>query len=207
MILEGVTDQGAVVPVQVTAQGKLVAEGLAGPAGPAGPEGPQGPAGQDGEWSRVGNDINYTAGRVLVGKSSASTSHLLQVEGPTLTSWFACDTKTVANVLASTASVLTIRGSGSVMVKVYIQVVFAANAGLNAFFDYDILTADTGGFGGGAVIRETLNESVGSFQVATGDFVVTRSASAVIITYTNQASGTNKIIWRVAGVFESLSIA
>lgn len=108
MILEGVTDQGAVVPVQVTAQGKLVAEGLTGsvgpegpagpegpqgpqgltgsvgpqgPAGPEGPQGPQGPAGQDGEWARVGSDINYTAGRVLVGTSSDSQTSTLVLKG------------------------------------------------------------------------------------------------------------------------------
>jgi hypothetical protein len=148
-----------------------------------------------------------SSGRLLVGTSSTSTSHLLQVAGPTLTSWFACDTKSDADVPASTTSVLTISGSSSVMVKVYIQVYFSANTALNAFFDYDILTADTGGAGGGATIRQTLNESVGSFQVATGDFAVTRSANTVTITYTNQASGTNGIIWRVAGLFNSLSIA
>lgn len=48
MILEGLTDTGAVVPVQVTAAGKVVAEGRTGPEGPAGPEGPQGPEGPPG---------------------------------------------------------------------------------------------------------------------------------------------------------------
>jgi hypothetical protein len=147
-----------------------------------------------------------SSGRLLIGTSSTSTSHLLQVAGPTLTSWFACDTKADNNIPASTTNVLTISGSSSVMIKVYIQVYFSANAALNAFFDYDILTADTGGAGGGATIRQTLNESVGSFQVSTGDFAVTRSANTVTITYTNQASGENGIIWRVAGLFNSLSI-
>ena len=39
---------GTVIPVQVDAQGRLVAEGLAGPAGPAGPQGPQGEKGDPG---------------------------------------------------------------------------------------------------------------------------------------------------------------
>ena len=150
-----------------------------------------------------------SSGRLLVGTSSTSTSHLLKVAGPAQISWFACDTKS-ATVAPSTTSVLTISNisAGSVaMVKVYIRVYFAANGALNAFFDYDILTSDTGGSGGGAAIRETLNESTGSFQVATGDFAVTRSAGTVTITYTNQASGTNIIDWRVAGLFDTLSIA
>jgi hypothetical protein len=40
---------GTVIPVQVDAQGRLVAEGLAGPAGPAGPQGPQGEKGDKGD--------------------------------------------------------------------------------------------------------------------------------------------------------------
>lgn len=48
MILEGTTSSGAVVPVQVTGDGKVVALGEAGPQGPEGPEGPQGPQGPAG---------------------------------------------------------------------------------------------------------------------------------------------------------------
>lgn len=44
-LLTGLTDQGVEVPVQVDAQGRLVAEGLPGPAGPAGPTGDAGPQG------------------------------------------------------------------------------------------------------------------------------------------------------------------
>lgn len=39
MILQGTMQDGTVIPVQVDAQGRLVAEGLPGPAGPAGPAG------------------------------------------------------------------------------------------------------------------------------------------------------------------------
>ena len=175
---------------------------------------------RSGESGQSGYFINFSvngsdaaridsSGRLLVGTSSTSTSHLLKVAGPAQISWFACDTKS-ATVAPSTTSVLTISnisGGSVAMVKVYIRVYFAANGALNAFFDYDILTSDTGGSGGGAAIRETLNESGGSFQVATGDFAVTRSAGTVTITYTNQASGTNIIDWRVAGLFDTLSIA
>lgn len=58
MILEGTTSSGAVVPVQVTGDGKVVAEGLQGPQGPEGPEGPPGPAG--GEWTLNGTALTPT---------------------------------------------------------------------------------------------------------------------------------------------------
>ena len=53
----GLTEQGAQVPVQVDSQGRVVAQGLPGPEGPegpqgttgaTGPEGPQGPQGPEG---------------------------------------------------------------------------------------------------------------------------------------------------------------
>jgi hypothetical protein len=50
---------GTVIPVQVDAQGRLVAEGLAGPAGAdstvPGPEGPQGPKGDAGPQGPKGD--------------------------------------------------------------------------------------------------------------------------------------------------------
>lgn len=61
MILEGTTSSGAVVPVQVTDQGKVVAEGLQGPQGPEGPQGPQGPEGPaGGYWERTGTVVSPT---------------------------------------------------------------------------------------------------------------------------------------------------
>lgn len=42
MILQGTTDTGQVIPVQVDSFGRLVAEGLQGVAGPPGPAGPPG---------------------------------------------------------------------------------------------------------------------------------------------------------------------
>ena len=61
MILEGTTSSGAVVPVQVTTDGKVVAEGREGPQGPQGPEGPQGPPGPDsGIWERSGTVVSPT---------------------------------------------------------------------------------------------------------------------------------------------------
>lgn len=61
MILEGTTSSGAVVPVQVTADGKVVAEGLQGPQGPEGPEGPEGPPGPGGGyWERTGAVVSPT---------------------------------------------------------------------------------------------------------------------------------------------------
>ena len=61
MILEGTTSSGAVVPVQVTGDGKVVAEGLQGPEGPQGPQGPEGPQGPaGGYWSQSGQDLYPT---------------------------------------------------------------------------------------------------------------------------------------------------
>ena len=84
MILEGTTSSGAVVPVQVTTDGKVVAEGQQGPEGPQGPPGADGGSfalppnpkqgqhlgWQDGAlawitppipWPRPGTGINWTS--------------------------------------------------------------------------------------------------------------------------------------------------
>lgn len=53
-LLTGLTSEGVEVPVQVDAQGRLVAEGLPGPAGPAGPAGSAGPQGIAGEQGPPG---------------------------------------------------------------------------------------------------------------------------------------------------------
>ena len=78
MILEGVTDGGAIVPVQVTQTGRLVAEGLqgaAGPAGPAGPQGPEGPpAGGAGSVSGAGALAGYWARQPWTTRSSAANN-------------------------------------------------------------------------------------------------------------------------------------
>lgn len=59
MILEGTTSSGAVVPVQVTTDGKVVALGETGPEGPAGPQGPEGPPGPGGSnWVQDGIDLH-----------------------------------------------------------------------------------------------------------------------------------------------------
>ena len=55
VVWQGITEDGNATPVQVTADGKVVAQGEAGPPGPEGPasegpgpEGPQGPPGPEG---------------------------------------------------------------------------------------------------------------------------------------------------------------
>ncbi len=83
-LLTGLTTGGVEVPVQVDADGRLVAEGLpgaAGPAGPAGDPGPQGiagvagPAGAAGAAGDAGPGVaaGGTAGQVL--KKTSSTDY------------------------------------------------------------------------------------------------------------------------------------
>ena len=75
MILEGTTSSGAVVPVQVTADGKVVAEGRTGPQGPPGPEGPQGPPGPDSPiWDRNGTVVSPTNDGDSLELTSGSTA-------------------------------------------------------------------------------------------------------------------------------------
>lgn len=67
VVWQGITSDGNATPVQVTADGKVVAQGEAGPQGPEGPasevpgpegargpEGPQGPQGEKGETGPAG---------------------------------------------------------------------------------------------------------------------------------------------------------
>lgn len=72
-ILEGTTEDGALVPVQVTDAGRVVAEGLQGPEGPQGPQGEKGDKGDKGDpgtpgnlWTYIdeGPDIQYNDGSV-----------------------------------------------------------------------------------------------------------------------------------------------
>ena len=80
-ILEGTTEDGALVPVQVTATGRVVAEGLTGPEGPQGPQGEKGDKGDKGDPGSPGNlwsgsdpgPIYYTGGTVGIGTDSPSS--------------------------------------------------------------------------------------------------------------------------------------
>ena len=58
VVWQGITEGGTAVPIQVTEEGRVVAEGQEGPAGPPGPEGPQGPPGQYGP----GDDVVFGDG-------------------------------------------------------------------------------------------------------------------------------------------------
>ena len=67
VVWQGITEGGTAVPIQVTEEGRVVAEGQEGPAGPPGPEGPQGPQGPQGEYG-PGDDVdlgNISAAGVL----------------------------------------------------------------------------------------------------------------------------------------------
>ena len=70
--LEGRTEGGTVLPVQITEDGRLVAQGLVGGEGPPGPPGEQGPQGPQGEYG-PGDDVDLGsatfAGRVNGGAS------------------------------------------------------------------------------------------------------------------------------------------
>ena len=130
----------------------------------------------------------------------------ISADGTTKTSWFSCAT-TGKTVNASDTAVLTINGSNPTFVQVYIKANFGANGALQAHFDYELITCDAQGSGGTTAIRQSLNESVGSFQISTSDFAVTKSGQNITITYTNQASGVNQISFYVKGKFTSLSLA
>ena len=56
--LEGRTEGGTVLPVQITDDGRLVAQGLVGSEGPPGPPGIQGPPGEYGP----GDDVDLGSG-------------------------------------------------------------------------------------------------------------------------------------------------
>jgi len=130
----------------------------------------------------------------------------VHADGTTKTNWFTC-ALTGKTVNASNTAVLTINGYNPTFVQVYIKANFGANGALQAHFDYELITCDAQGSGGTTAIRQSLNESVGSFQISTSDFAVTKSGTNVIITYTNQASGVNQITFYVKGLFNSLSLA
>jgi hypothetical protein len=78
-LLTGMTEDGREVPVQVDANGRLVAEGLRGPAGADAPS----------YWDRSGTEIStktagdsvFTAGAVKVGGTTASPSITLGANG------------------------------------------------------------------------------------------------------------------------------
>ncbi|MDI9406836.1 MAG: hypothetical protein QM522_09045 [Chitinophagaceae bacterium] len=105
-VLQVTTADGDTLPVLGDAQGRVLVAGGAvgpqgdqGPAGPAGPTGPQGatgatgpqgatgPAGSSSPWVEGSGQVAYTAGKVLVGTSSApvgggvATFARLQIEG------------------------------------------------------------------------------------------------------------------------------
>lgn len=108
MILEGTTDTGAVVPVQVTTDGKVVAQGQQGPEGPQGPQGPEGPAGAPGNlWS--GTDpgpIYYAGGSVGIGTTTVSDAlHVNTASGST--------TVRVSSSTNSDGLQITARGDGT----------------------------------------------------------------------------------------------
>lgn len=86
-ILEGTTEDGALVPVQVTNAGRVVAEGLQGPEGPQGPQGEKGDKGDKGDpgapgdlWSGTNpGTIYYDGGKVGIGFSTPTSA--LDVRG------------------------------------------------------------------------------------------------------------------------------
>jgi hypothetical protein len=73
-LLTGMTEDGSEVPVQVAADGRLVAEGLQGIAGPQGIVGPAGPAGPQGPQGPKGDVSLDPQGRLLVGTSSVRSN-------------------------------------------------------------------------------------------------------------------------------------
>tara|TARA_R100000322_G_scaffold44707_2_gene27971 strand:+ start:4576 stop:6231 length:1656 start_codon:yes stop_codon:yes gene_type:complete len=155
----------------------------------------------------ITESMRLTSSKQLWVNTTTNThNYNLIVNGPTKTSWFTCDS-TGGTVDASAASTLTINGFNPTFVQVYIKVNFAANGALQAHFDYELITCDAQGSGGTTAIRQSLNESTGSFQVSTSDFAVTKSGQNITITYTNQNAGQNQISYYVKGLFNSLTLS
>ena len=167
------------------------------------------------EYADESNSVKYTQGyrdvsglySIRPGNSLASADSGLEIQadGTTQTDWFTC-AHTGKTVNASDTAVLTINGYNPTFVQVYIKANFAANGALQAHFDYELITCDAQGTGGTTTIRQSLNESVGAFQISTSDFAVTKSGQNVIITYTNQNAGQNQISFYVKGLFNNLSL-
>jgi len=77
VIWSGITEEGAVVPVQVEESGKVVAQGYPGEKGDKGDPGEEGPKGPPGEYSK-GDDVElnnaYFTGDVGIGTDSPGNS-------------------------------------------------------------------------------------------------------------------------------------
>lgn len=88
MILEGLTEQGAVVPVQVTPQGRIVAEGIQGEQGIQGEKGDKGDKGDQGSgvshWKRGGTTVTpeTTGDVVAISAGTAALPGLTPVGDP-----------------------------------------------------------------------------------------------------------------------------
>lgn len=105
MILQGTMQDGTVIPVQVDAQGRLVAEGLPGPAGPAGPQGEpglQGPAGPEGGMTPP---PGASDGDVLGWLNGQLVWMQVAVGGPVLTDVITAVTTTTGPVYSTSTSV------------------------------------------------------------------------------------------------------
>lgn len=103
-LLTGLTAAGVEVPVQVDAEGRLVAEGLDGPAGPAGPAGADGPAGAAGPTGPAGPagpaGPTGPAGPAGVGVPAGGTAYqILQKTGPGSTETVWAEPYTAGSVL------------------------------------------------------------------------------------------------------------
>lgn len=144
-ILTGLTEAGVEVPVQVDAQGRLVAEGLPGPAGPAGPAGdpgpqgiagvagptgpagpsgatgPAGPAGADGTdgTDGVGVPTGGTTGQVLAKSSGANyATEWVSLAANSIKAWVNFDgTGTVTIRSGFNVSSITDNGAGDYTVN------------------------------------------------------------------------------------------
>jgi hypothetical protein len=144
-----------------------------------------------------------------VGIGTTSPSAKLHVEGTSQMGWFRTE-QLGKSCSAGETAVLNISATAgqAVFVKVYIRVSFVGNGALNALFEYATLVVDTQTSGSGTPIVQYLNESTGSFQVSSSDFVVTRPSNGTIrITYTNQNVGSNSVNFFISGKFNSASIS
>lgn len=149
-LLTGVTETGLEVPVQVTPDGRLVAEGLQGAPGAAGAQGPEGPPGPQGAKGEPGSPVAVP--------SKASTSGT-NIDFTGIPSWVKRITVMFNGVSTDGSSYITIRvgTSSGVVSSGYVTgnwsvTTAVASALANSSTGFEFIAVGTGSVQQGALV-------------------------------------------------------